>query len=63
MEAIGKKSKLEGVWRTLPYRTFEGESKKNECDSKGNRASFEVGKICQTLYKVCLNKDCLQDWM
>lgn len=63
METIGEKSKLEGVWRTLSYRTFEGESKKYECDSEGNRASFEVGKICQTLYKVCLNKDCLQDWM
>lgn len=63
METIGEKSKLEGVWRRLSYRTFEGESKKYECGSEGNRVSFEVGKICQTLYKVCLNKDCLQDWM
>lgn len=63
METIGEKLKLEDVWRTLSYRTFEGESKTYECDSEGNRASFEVGKICQTLYKVCLNKNCLQDWM
>lgn len=63
METKGEKSKLESVWRTLSYTTFEGESKKHECDSEGNGTSFEVGKICQTLYKVCLNKDCLQDWM
>lgn len=47
----------------LSYRTFQGESKKYECDSEGSRAFFEVGKIRQTLYKVCLNKNCLQDWM
>lgn len=63
IETIGEKKKLEGVWRMLSYRTLEGESKKYECDSGGSRASFEVEKICQTLYKVCLNKDCLQDWM
>lgn len=62
METIGKEQKIEGVW-TLSYRTLEGESKQYECDSEGNRAPFEVRKICQTLYKVCLNKDCLQDWM
>lgn len=45
MEAIGKKLKLEGVWRTLPYRIFEGESKKNKCDSKGSRLPLKLEKF------------------